>query len=426
MNVWYFLTGIIVLPSFAAIEMSVTPSKCTAVPIQIIYVHDKHEKEVASLATQMQQNFMFTGQFNVETKVLDAIPDKKALRALHEQGTLFVLVLIPFHKGYEWHLYDTMQATLVGGKKYHKRGDLMRGWAHNISDDVWKVLTGNEGFFSTKIAYSKMIRSARGKDLKYICIADYDGSNEQVLVDSKTINVAPRWNNDRKNPLLFYSDFTNHNVRLMISDLHKRKMVASNFDGVNMVPSFSSDGKKLVYCLSRGDGHCQLYFCEKGVFKKLTNNSGNNVSPTYADEINTVFFCSDFETGSPQIYAQNMTTKELERITSGGYCASPRYSHTSKKIAYAKLINGTMQLCIYDVAKKTHTQITSDQGNKEEFAWSPCGTRLIYSVEIPGKSSRLSMINLVTNDSVFLTGADTHCTYPDWSPVYEAYPIMTV
>lgn len=203
-------------------------------------------------------------------------------------------------------------------------------------------------------------------------------------------------------------------------------MVASNFDGVNMVPSFSHDGKKLVYCLSRGDGNCQLYFCEKGVFKKLTNNTGNNVSPTYADEINTVFFCSDFQTGSPQLYAYNMTTKELERLTSGGYCASPRYSNASKKIAYGKLVNGVMQLCIYDVVKKTHLQITYDQGNKEEFAWSPCGTRLIYSVEEPGKTSRLAMMNLITNDRQFLTSTTAHCSFPDWSPIYDVYPVLTV
>lgn len=414
----------IVMPSFAEVELSIKPIKYTPIPLRIGYLEGKNNQELADVVTHMQKNFMFTGQFYVDAQLYDKVPHKKELTVLHEQGTLFMLMLKEIPHGYEWHLYDTMNAALVSGKKYAKKGDVVRGWAHNMADDVWSALTGQEGFFSTKIAYCKMKLSKKGKEIKHIYVADYDGSNEQLLVGTQTINVAPRWNNDRKRPLLFYSDFTNTNVRLMVSDMSKKRAVASDFDGVNMIPAFSKDGKKLVYCLSRGDGSCQLYYCEKGIFKRLTNNAGNNVSPSFCDETQTVYFCSDFQTGSPQLYAFHIDTNELERITVGGYCASPRYSPTSKKLAYAKLIDGIMQLFVYDTVKKTHIQVTSSKGNKEEFAWSPCGNRLLYSIEEPGRSSRIAMMNMISFDWQYLTEAHDVCSYPDWSPHYEQFPVV--
>ena len=93
----------------------------------------------------------------------------------------------------------------------------------------------------------------------HIYIADYDGSNEECIVQTPTINVSPRWNNDGKRPLLFYSENTNSNMRMMAVDLHKKRVVASNFDGLNMLPAFAPDGKSVIYCATRGDANCHLY-----------------------------------------------------------------------------------------------------------------------------------------------------------------------
>ena len=123
-----------------------------------------------------------------------------------------------------------------------------------------------------------------------MCIADFDGSNPQIIVDIPTITIAPRWNNDPLRPLLFYSEHTNKNLRLMMVDMHKQRHIASNFDGINMLPAFSLDGKRVIYCASRGDGECHLYLYDKQNFKKLTHNKGNNVSPTLSADGSIVYF----------------------------------------------------------------------------------------------------------------------------------------
>src|SRR5262249_46194209 len=151
-------------------------------------------------------------------------------------------------------------------------GSSLRGWAYAAADSIYESLTGESGFFSTKLAYVKEIPLKKGVCCKHIYVADYDGSNEQPIVQTPTVNVAPRWNNDLKRPLLFYSENTNANMRMMVIDMHKKRIIASNFDGLNMLPTFSPDGMTVIYCATRGSGSCQLYQWSHKVLKKLTEN----------------------------------------------------------------------------------------------------------------------------------------------------------
>jgi len=289
----------------------------------------------------------------------------------------------------------------VQGKKYAKRGTYQAGWGHNLADVIWPALTGQAGFFSTKIAYCKEVRMRKKKKITHIYIADYDGSNEQLLVDTPTVTIAPRWNNDTKNPLLFYSEYTNANVRLMVADMHKHSKISSNFDGVNMVPAFSKDGKQVVYCASRGDGSCHIYHYANGICKRITRNRGNNVSPTFSDDNTTIYFSSDFQTELPQIFSYNLKTEALERITQGGYCACPSY-HAKRGLVYAK---------------------RADAGDKDEPSWSSCGNCLFFSCERTGKN-RIALLNLLTNERRYLTSEKQSCSYPSCSPVYDQVPVV--
>lgn len=372
------------------------------------------------VAEGIKKDLEFFGQFSVEIERLLAVRTKHEMQEWHEQGYQFALFMSQnFDGAIEWRVYDTQQALMLKGKKYIPQGSSEHFWAHTIADEVVNVLTGMPGFFSTKIAYCKDVKVGK-KKYKHVCVASFDGSNENVLVTTPTINIAPRWNRDYANPLLFYSESTNSNIRLMTVNMNGQRRIASNFDGLNMLPSFTKDGKKVVYCISRGGGSCQIYFYEKGKFKRLTKNNGNNVSPAFSDEGDKVFLCSDFETGHPQIYAYDVKTEDLERITASGYCTSPSYCSRTGKVAYSKMVSGLMQLFVYDTQSKTHTQLTSDTGNKDECSWSPCGNYLLYSVE-KGRSGRLAMLNVNSLHQRFITSEHEHCSYPNWSPAYTVY-----
>ena len=373
----------------------------------------------------IKKDLEFSGQFDVTVKGVAQLHTKNDIAQLFGQGYSLALFLNDSvsDDGIDWRVYDTTQVTMLKGSKYVKRGTLLRGWAHNIADSLWPVLTGDEGFFSTKIAYAQDVRSPKKRKVKHIFVADYDGSHEQELVSVPTVSVAPRWNNDKKSPLLFYSEYTNKNVRLVAVNMQKKRKIASNFDGVNMLPAFSQDGKNVVYCASHGAGNCQLHYYHKGSFKQITHNAGNNVSPTFSDDGKKIYFCSDYQTGKPQLYSYDVVSDNMIRLTHGGYCASPSYSPQRQKLAYSKIVNGVMQLFMYDTVTQEHVQMTFDKGNKEEYSWSPCGKFLLFSVE-EGQKSRIALLNTITNERRYLTSDKQVCSYPTWSPVYEEFPIV--
>lgn len=382
-------------------------------------------QETKDIIDVIKKDLEFTGQFDVAIRAFEQLSAKNDVEMLAKENYSLAVFFNDVKKStdIEWRVYYTNESSMLKGSKYARRGNCMRGWAHNIADSVWQVLTNQEGFFSTKIAYCKDIHQPRKRKVTHVVVADYDGSNEQVLVAHATVNVAPRWNNDIQNPLVFYSEYTNSNVRLIAVNMDKKRKVASNYDGVNMCASFAPDGKHVIYCASKGKGTCQLYYYEKGNLKKLTDNNGNNVSPTFSEDGKKIFFCSDYQTGQPQIYCFDIDKNELKRITDSGYCASPNYCSKNHCLAYSKIIQGVMQLFVYDTVKDEHRQLTTDAGHKEECSWSPCGNWLLFSVEHKNKS-RIAMLNVPSNERKYLTSAKNVCSYPAWSPVYEKFPTV--
>lgn len=403
-----------------AITCEVNASAYQAMPICIMI--PQAEKGAPMLADLIKA-LEFTGQFKVELKNYNTIPHKKELSQIWEDGcpyAFFLHISSPTHC--EWRLYDTSAASMIKGKRQHIKGP-SRGLSYAIADAWWKELTGSPGFFSCKVAYCKEVRHGK-RQYKHIFIADYDGNHEELLVATPTINIAPRWNTDAEKPLLFYSESTNANVRLMASTMDKKRIMASNFDGLNMLPIFSRDGKTVIYCATRGAGNCQLYGWHNKELKRITNNTGNNIAPTFADSDDIIYFVSDFESAAPQMYKLNLKTGAQERVTTEGYCVSPSYNNVNHTVAYSKMVNGVMQLFVYDEQTKKHTQLTHDPAQKEECAWAPDGIHLLCPVQA-GKRQQIAYFNTITKQYQFLTKPTMKCSYPMISGTYAHYPTIS-
>lgn len=409
------------------VELTVSGSQKAQMPITL-FVLDESE-QLTILAQRIQKDLSFTGQFCVTTQQFPTGKSKKELltkiKALFLDGTpLAICINAHTEKSIEWRIYETAQISMIEGKEYKKRGKAIRGWAHAIADDIWTTLTGQKGFFSSRIAYCKEHYRKKGLPLKQMYIADFDGSNEELLVDGKTIIVTPRWHADINNPLLFFSEYTNKNVRLVATNMKKQHKVTSNFDGINMMPGFSPDGKRVIYSASHGSGHCQLYHYYDNSLTQCTNNKGNNVSASFIDD-DHICFCSDAPTGCPHIYTLELSTNSITPITKNGYCTSPTYCPITNSIFYHRMIKGVMQICLYDYATKQHKQLTTGGGNKHEASCSPCGTQLLFAHEYAPTKSRIENLNLITNKITHISTQGHNCSYPHWSPCYSSFPTVT-
>ena len=370
-------------------------------------------KQVADIVIH---DLEFNGQFQVILEPCTLPSHKHDISNYYEQGYLMALFLDGDHKkNLEWRLYDTQQEEMIHGRKMPILHENIAHQAHCISDAIWQEVTGEQGIFSTKITYCKDVFDQKGKKYsKHIYLADYNGEHPYAFVQTSRINIAPRWNRDKKRPLLFYSEYTPTNLRLMATDLDGNRSIASNLKGLNMLPAFSEDGKMVIFCLSH-QGKSNLYRCnvDRSNFKRLTNK-GNNISPTIVDDTG-MYFCSNYQNGRPQIYFMDLATETMQCLTAGGYCVSPNYSSASKKLVYAKMVQGLLQIFIYDPQKGTHEQITFDNRNKEECSWSPCGNYVIFSTEKNGKS-RIALCHVNSRNIRYLTPLHEHCMYPVWAP----------
>ncbi len=386
----------------------------------------KEQSTTQEMLKTVAQDLTFTGQFEVDLVHVDRLKTKHDVKDFAQKSPLLLIVEDKIGKhGLEWRLYDTRTGSMKVGKRFVKEDVSVSAWGHDLADHINFALTSNQGPFCSLITYCKEDPKKTKTD---ICIATYNGKNEKVVASLNTFGIAPCFNADTEKPLVLYSEYTAHNIRLMMTDFQGNKSRAANFDGLNMQPAFSQDGSDIVVCLSAA-GNAQLYRYEsgkgdkKGRYIRLTDNAGSNLSPAIMKN-GDIVYCSDFENGNPQIYMMNRNGKNVRKISEGGCCTAPSYSGATQKIAYSKLIDGYSQIMVYDLKKKATVQITTDATHKTESSWSPCGNYLVYSLEDP-KTKRLAIHNLLTKERTFITDGSFRYSYPSWSPRYPVLPTLS-
>ena len=64
--------------------------------------------------------------------------------------------------------------------------------AHIIADTIYKRITGEEGYFDTRIVYVAETGSAINR-IKRLAIMDQDGENHQFLTDGLNLVLTPRF-----------------------------------------------------------------------------------------------------------------------------------------------------------------------------------------------------------------------------------------
>jgi tol-pal system beta propeller repeat protein TolB len=394
-----------------------------------VMLHIGHNGILDKIAQIVHFDLEFSDQLAIDLKRTAATPTAKQAAALGKQGYTLMLVLEEKETvGDKIHsvisLKDPATNAVLFTKSYTclSKNIVMQG--HKIASELMPVLTNEDGPMLSTLAYCKQIAN----DYKIVCIADYACRLERPIVTARTINVAPSWHS--KAPGLCYSQFTKTNSRLMYYDLiSKKHTVVCSYDGLNMQPSFSTDGSKAALCLS-GNGNSEIYLYDqvlckemgKKVFKQLTNNKGNNASPCLLEN-NDLVFCSDFQTGNPQLYLREAKTLEVKRLSNGkGYCASPCYNAATKQLVYIRYINGFFQLhsLNLDGGKRVEKQLTKTPCDKLDPTISACGKYIAfvqngYDETLKKRTSQIATLNTKSNVIRVLTTSPEAKSYPSWS-----------
>ncbi len=387
---------------------------------------------IEKIAPLLQFDLEFSDQLDIDIKRNQTELDTKILSKLFDQGISLCLYIKQQNSkakntksvDLQVLLKEPTSGDTLFSKTIHYQNDNVVHQTHRLSDELMPLLSGNKGPMLSTLAYCKQLSPRH----KVVCVADYACKIEKTVVPTKTINVAPAWHTHV--PCLFYSQFSRSNSRLMSLDLKTRQpKVICSYDGLNMQPSFSPDGTKAVLCLS-GKGNAEIYLydqilCNKlkrRVFKPLTNNKGNNVSPCYLPDGN-VIFCSDYQTKFPQIYMMDMKTKKTHRLTNGrGYCAAPSYCAKTKSIVYTRYIKGNFQLFTMSLQDPNHKerQLTITAGDKLDPSYSECGQYVAFTYTFLDKksqkmSNQIAVFNQISGKIRVLTSTKEPKSFPAWT-----------
>ncbi len=323
----------------------------------------------------------------------------------------------------EFRLFDVFAQKQIVGKKYETSKNNWRRVAHIISDAIFQRITGEGGFFDTRIVY---VAETGPKDnrQKRLAIMDQDQANHRFLTDGSYLVLTPRFSpNSQK--ITFMSYVKANSPRVFIFDIETgQQEIVGEFPGMTFAPRFSPDGKKIVMSYSDPDvGNSEIYILDLQTrsTERITNNSGIDVSGSFSPDGKNIVFNSD-RAGRRHIYIIDNKGKNLRRISrEAGSYYTPVWSPRGDMIAFTKQEGGQFYIGVMEIDGSNERMIAKSF-HVEGPTWSPNGRYLMYfkeersSSDGTGGESSLYSIDLTgyTERKIItpLGGSD-----PAWSPL---------
>jgi TolB protein len=279
-------------------------------------------------------------------------------------------------------LWDVVKGNVLGGQSTAVEAADLRLAAHRIADFIYEKLTGEKGVFSTRIAY--VTRAGQRYTLR---VADADGENGQVALNSGQPIISPAWSPNGKE--LAYVSFERQKAVVFVHNVAsgERRAIA-DFRGSNSAPAWAPDGERLAVTLSR-EGGSQLYSIGRngGDPRRLASSPAIDTEAEYSSDGKYLYFTSD-RGGAPQIYRMPAGGGSAERVTfSGSYNISPTVSPDGRTLAYVTRAGNAFRLVVLDLSGSgAQPQAITDTSDDEHPSFAPNGRLLIYATRVQGRS----------------------------------------
>ena len=321
----------------------------------------------------------------------------------------------------DFRLWDVVVGQQATGLSFTSQPSNWRRLSHIIADAIYKRVTGEEGYFDTRVAY--VSESGPGNNrTKRIAIMDQDGANNRFITDGRTLAITPRFSPTLQE--IVYMAYADNNtppkVYLQNVDSGRRELLG-NFPGMSFAPRFSPDGTKVVMSIS-ADGNSDLYEMDvRGrQLRRLTNTPAIDTSPCYSNDGSQIVFNSD-RGGAQQLYVMGAGGGGERRISFGeGRYATPVWSPRGDFIAFTKISSGGFGIGVMRPDGSGERMLSSGF-LVEGPTWAPNGRVLMF---FRGQPSGAGRAGAVTIHQVDITGrferqvpTPTDASDPAWSPL---------
>lgn len=314
-------------------------------------------------------------------------------------------------------LHDVIGGQPIEGASgaYAAKPENWRRFAHKISDAIYERLTGETGYFDTRIVFVDE-RGPREKRIKRLAIMDQDGANQTFLTSGDTLVLTPRFSPDRQQ--ITYLSYATGRPRVYLRSLDRnREEVLGDFPGMTFAPRFSPDGNSVVFTLESG-GNSEIYIMDlrSRERRRLTDHPAIDTSPSYSPDGSRIVFNSD-RGGSPQLYVMNADGSNPQRITFGeGRYTAPVWSPRGDLIAFTRQSGGRFGIGVIR-PDGSGERLLSESYIDEGPTWSPNGRVIMFSRQpSPREEPSLWSVDL-TGQNLRKISTPGDASDPAWSPL---------
>ena len=318
----------------------------------------------------------------------------------------------------EFRLWDVLAGKEMVALAFTTVPTNWRRVGHIITDKVYQRLTGEKGYFDTRIIYVAE-EGPKTKRIKKLAIMDQDGANNKFLTLGNELVLTPRFNPTSQ--MVTYLSYFRNLPRVYLLDIETgTQEVVGDFPGMTFAPRFSPDGKKIIMSFAK-DGNSEIYTMdlENRIVEKITNHPSIDTSPSFSPDGKFICFNSD-RSGYQQIYVMKSDGSKVKRISFGkGLYGTPVWSPRGDLIAFTKLHKGKFYIGVMRT-DGTGERLLTENFYQEAPSWSPNGRVLIFYRETKtddkgeGFSAKLWSIDL-TGYNERMVKTPTDASDPSWS-----------
>ena len=437
----YLLLLFVLLPFkvFALVEVDITrgnlsPLPVAVSPLAIDEYSKKNFKEVlekedlgSEISSIVENNLRQSGLFNPLNKnaflqkpeIANLKPRFEDWNLINAQALITGKVTFVDEKlRVEFRLWDVLGGKEMMALAFTTVPSNWRRVGHIITDKVYERLTGEKGYFDTRIIYVSE-KGPKTNRIKKLAIMDQDGFNNKYLTLGNELVLTPRFS--PTNQMVTYLSYFRNLPRVYLLDIETgMQEVVGDFPGMTFAPRFSPDGKKIIMSFAE-NGNSDIYTMdlENRIVERITNHPSIDTSPSFSPDGKKITFNSD-RSKYQQIYIMDSNGKNVKRISFGkGLYGTPVWSPRGDLIAFTKLHKGKFYIGVMRT-DGTGERLLTENFYQEAPSWSPNGRVLIFYRETKtnskgeGFSAKLWSIDL-TGYNEKMVETKTDASDPSWS-----------
>ena len=315
----------------------------------------------------------------------------------------------------EFRLWDVFAGQQLMGQQYFTTQDNWRRIAHIISDAIYERLTGEKGYFDTRIVFVDET-GPKERRIKRLAIMDQDGAGVRYLTRGDELVLTPRFSPSTQE--ITYMSYGQSDPRVFLLNIETgQREIVGNFPGMTFSPRFSPDGQRVVMSLQQGS-NSNLFAMDlrSKSTTRLTDTPAIDTAPSYSPDGSRICFESD-RGGAQQIYVMAAGGGAAQRISFGeGSYSTPVWSPRGDFIAFTKRGRGTFSIGVIKPDGAGERVLTEGFHN-EGPTWAPNGRVLMFFRD-PGRNAGPSLFTVdVTGRNEQRIPTPSFASDPAWSPL---------